>query len=64
MGDAPDKKGGSGKPHYLGHRGRLRERFMRDLGASMEDYEILELLLTMAIPRADTRAGHYGCGRR
>jgi len=45
----------SGKPHYAGHRGRLRERFMRDLGASMEDYEILEMLLALALPRVDTK---------
>ncbi|WP_425403458.1 RadC family protein [Hwanghaeella sp.] len=43
------------KPHYAGHRSRLRERFMRDLGASMEDYEILEMLLTLALPRVDTK---------
>lgn len=43
------------KPDYIGHRARLRERFMVDEGASMPDYEILELLLTMAIPRRDVK---------
>ena len=43
------------KPLYLGHRARLRERFMVDEGASMPDYELLELLLTMAIPRRDVK---------
>lgn len=49
------KEGTAGKPHYAGHRGRLRERFLRDLGASMEDYEILEMLLALALPRVDTK---------
>ncbi|MBQ8481783.1 MAG: DNA repair protein RadC [Alphaproteobacteria bacterium] len=43
------------KPLYLGHRERLRQRFMVDDGASMSDYELLELLLTMAIPRRDVK---------
>lgn len=43
------------KPLYLGHRERLRQRFMVDEGASMPDYELLELLLTMAIPRKDVK---------
>jgi len=43
------------EPSYLGHRQRLRERFMVDDGASMPDYELLELLLTMAIPRRDVK---------
>ena len=43
------------KPHYAGHRKRLRERFLRDLGQTMEDYELLELVLTQAIPRGDVK---------
>ena len=43
------------KPLYLGHRARLRERFLIDDGASMPDYEVLELLLTMSIPRRDVK---------
>ena len=43
------------QPSYLGHRARLRERFMVDEGTSMPDYEILELLLMMAIPRRDVK---------
>jgi DNA repair protein RadC len=43
------------KPHYSGHRQRLRERF-RDAGSSaVTDYEILEMLLFRSIPRADTK---------
>lgn len=46
---APDK------PHHLDHRKRLRERFLRDDGAAMPDYELLELLLCLAIPRRDVK---------
>ena len=43
------------KPHYLGHRQRLRDRF-REAGAdALSDYEILELLLFRSVPRADTK---------
>ena len=40
---------------YIGHRQRLKERFLRGRGADMADYELLELLLTLAIPRKDTK---------
>ncbi|MBR1904536.1 MAG: DNA repair protein RadC [Alphaproteobacteria bacterium] len=43
------------KPLYLGHRERLRKRFLKDDGFSMDDYEVLELLLTYAIPRRDVK---------
>jgi DNA repair protein RadC len=43
------------KPHYLGHRQRLRERFLADGGDGFQDYELLEFLLTLAIPRRDTK---------
>ena len=43
------------KPHYLGHRQRLKERFLTDNGRTMPDYELLELLLTIAIPRKDVK---------
>ena len=38
-----------------GHRARLRERFLKDEGAAMADYELLELALFQAQPRADTK---------
>ena len=45
----------AGKPHYLGHRERLRRRF-RDAGAdALPDYELLELILFRAMPRRDTK---------
>jgi DNA repair protein RadC len=44
----------AGKPHYLGHRERLRRRF-RDAGAdALPDYELLELILFRAVPRIQT----------
>lgn len=43
------------KPHYLGHRQRLRDRFREQGAATLADYELLELLLFRAIPRADTK---------
>ncbi|WP_107989535.1 RadC family protein [Breoghania corrubedonensis] len=43
------------RPHYLGHRQRLKARF-RERGASaLEDYELLELLLFRPLPRQDTK---------
>jgi len=38
-----------------GHRQRLRERFLRAGEASLSDYELLELLLFGANPRADMK---------
>jgi len=43
------------EPHYHGHRQRLRERFLKSGLASFADYEVVELLLTLAIPRADVK---------
>lgn len=45
----------SDKPDYLGHRQRLRQRFLLGEGKDMADYELLELVLTMAIPRRDVK---------
>lgn len=42
-------------PLYMGHRQRLRERFLRSNGTDMADYEALELLLMYAIPRRDVK---------
>lgn len=43
------------KPHYHGHRTRLRARFLKDLGASIPDYELVEMLLFGAHPRGDVK---------
>ncbi len=42
-------------PHYLKHRKRLRDRFLRYGLDSFADYEAVELLLTLAIPRKDVK---------
>jgi DNA repair protein RadC len=42
------------KPHYHGHRERLRGRF-REAPSTLPDYELLELLLFHAIPRRDVK---------
>ncbi len=43
------------QPHYLGHRKRLRARFVKSGLAGFADYEVVELLLTLAIPRLDVK---------
>ena len=43
------------KPHHLGHRQRLRERFIKSGLDGFADYEVVELLLTLAIPRSDVK---------
>ncbi|MCU0883758.1 MAG: DNA repair protein RadC [Beijerinckiaceae bacterium] len=42
-------------PHYLGHRDRLRERFMAAGPEALADYELLELVLFRSIPRRDVK---------
>lgn len=42
-------------PHYLGHRARLRERFLGPGGEAIPDYELLELMLFSAKPRGDVK---------
>ena len=43
------------RAHYTGHRARLRRRFRNSGKDSLDDYELLELLLGYAIPRRDTK---------
>jgi DNA repair protein RadC len=47
--------GGDDKPDYLGHRQRLRDRFLNGSDGSLQDYELLELLLAQAQKRIDTK---------
>ena len=57
------------RPHYYGHRSRLRARLEQNPG-SLADYEILELVLAQTIPRGDTKPlaktllGRFGTLRR
>jgi len=43
------------RPHYHGHRDRLRERFVKGGPSALQDYELLELLLFRLLPRRDTK---------
>lgn len=43
------------KPHFHGHRKRLRDRFVAAGPDSLPDYEFLELILFRAIPRRDVK---------
>lgn len=38
-----------------GHRARLRDRLLAGGGDALADYELIEFLLTLAIPRRDTK---------
>jgi DNA repair protein RadC len=42
-------------PHHSGHRDRLRERFIKGGVEALQDYEILEMILFMALPRRDVK---------
>ena len=43
------------KPHYLGHRKRLKEKYIKAGFEGWPDYEILEILLYYAIPQVDIK---------
>lgn len=58
MADAPEsdpKPEPEAKPHYAGHRRRLRDRFAKAGVDGIADYELMELLLFRAIPRRDVK---------
>ena len=42
-------------PDTAGHRARVRERLLEGGGDGLADYELIEYLLTLAIPRIDTK---------
>jgi DNA repair protein RadC len=62
MADGADKAGDYGS----GHRGRLRTRLIEQGGDALQDHELVEYLLALAIPRRDTKPlakqliAHYG----
>lgn len=43
------------KPHYTGHRKRLRERFLQAGPEALADYELLEMILFPAKPMGDVK---------
>ncbi|WP_075996563.1 RadC family protein [Salaquimonas pukyongi] len=45
----------SRKPHFHGHRERMRTKFARAGAAAMAEYEILEMLLYRSIRQGDTK---------
>jgi DNA repair protein RadC len=53
------------KPHKSeGHRKRLRERFLAGGLDGFHDYEVIELLLTLAMPRKDCKDAAKGALKR
>lgn len=46
----------SEKPDHLGHRKRLRERFLKGGAEALSDHELIELVLFLAQPRRDTKS--------
>jgi len=48
------EKGGT-LPHFHGHRERLKARFRQSGAESLQDYELLELILFQSVPRRDTK---------
>lgn len=52
---APTEGAEMKKSYYYGHRQRLRQRFLKNGLESFGDYEAIELLLTLAIPRKDVK---------
>lgn len=55
MAGAPGPAPADRRPHYWGHRERLRQRFLAGGHAAMPEYELLEILLFNAIPRIDVK---------
>ena len=41
------------EPHYIGHRKRLKDRFLKGGTGALADYELVELLLFLAVPHRD-----------
>ena len=46
---------GKARPHYHGHRQRLRQRFLEGGSDALRDYELLEMVLYGALPRGDVK---------
>ena len=43
------------RPDYIGHRQRIKEKYEKSGMEGWRDYEVLELVLSYAIPRKDTK---------
>src|SRR5690349_24817224 len=55
LGDTAGLFRATARPDQLGHRERLRDRFLSGGAEPMPDYELMELLLFAAIPRRDVK---------
>ena len=55
MSKGGEQKQAKPKPHYHGHRDRLRARFLEGGVNALADYELLELYLFRSIPRRDVK---------
>src|SRR5258706_11771451 len=51
----PAPPAGDGAADHLGHRERLRQRFLAGGPGALAEYELLELILFGAHPRGDTK---------
>lgn len=51
----PDGLDEAPSPHYAGHRERARQKFLQVGADALQDYELLELILQIIIPRKDTK---------
>ena len=55
QGEEQAKPSPAAEDHRVGHRARLRSRFMNGGLDAVQDYELLELILFRAIPRRDVK---------
>ena len=53
--DKPGRAAPRGKPHFHGHRERLRGRLVKTGSEALADYEMMELVLFLARPRGDMK---------
>jgi DNA repair protein RadC len=53
--DIAEGLGEASPPHFHKHFERARERFNKLGGDGLEDYELLELVLHLLLPRGDTK---------
>lgn len=54
-GSRPRGRSAQERPHYAGHRDRLRRKFRERGAQALADYEMLELILFRSIPRRDVK---------
>ena len=46
---------GASDPHHIGHRERLRQQFLKADIDTFAEYEVVELLLSLVVPRRDIK---------